>query len=68
MRLASPKISLLPEDYAAALGLLKDLDHEDALQLAVAERTGCSAIATLDKKFAANYKDRFRFILPKGTL
>lgn len=57
-----PKIALLPEDYSAAMQLLKDSDHEDALQLAVAERIGCSAITTLDRKFADIYADRIRFI------
>lgn len=59
-----PKIALLPEDYVAALELLKNNDHEDALQLAIAERTGCSHIVTLDKTFIATYKDRISFINP----
>jgi predicted nucleic acid-binding protein len=58
-----PKIALLPEDYVAALGLLKNRDHENALQLAAAERTNCSAIVTLDLKFAASYKDRLPFVV-----
>lgn len=62
-----PKVALLPEDYAAGLALLRDGDHEDALQLAVAERTGCAAIVTLDKKFAGLYVDRIRFISPLET-
>ncbi|OGL40434.1 hypothetical protein A3J32_03520 [Candidatus Saccharibacteria bacterium RIFCSPLOWO2_02_FULL_46_7] len=57
-----PKIALLPEDYSAAMQFLKDKDHEDALQLATAERTGCSAVATLDQKFADTYRDRIQFI------
>lgn len=57
-----PKVALLPEDYSLAMQLLKDKDHEDALQLATAERTGCSAIVTLDQKFANTYKDRMSFI------
>ena len=57
-----PKIALLPEDYNAAMQILKDNDHEDGLQLAIAERIGCSAIVTLDQKFAANYKERIRFV------
>ena len=56
-----PKIALLPEDYVAAMGLLRNKDHEDALQLAIAERIGCSRIITLDKKFAEAYKDRIKF-------
>lgn len=59
-----PKVSLLPEDYVTAMALLKDDDHEDALQLAVAERIGCNAIVTLDKKFSETYKYRIRFIVP----
>lgn len=57
-----PKIALLPEDYVAAVQILKDRDHEDALQLATAERIGCSAVVTLDQKFAETYKTRINFI------
>lgn len=56
-----PKIALLPEDYVAAIDILRDLDHEDAMQLAVAERAGCTSVATLDQKFARTYGDRLRF-------
>ena len=56
-----PKIALLPEDYVAAIDILRDLDHEDAMQLAVAERAGCSSVVTLDQKFARIYGDRLRF-------
>ena len=59
-----PKVALLPEDYAAAMGVLKDKDHEDALQLVVAERVGCTCIVTLDKKFSELYKDRISFVVP----
>lgn len=58
-----PKIALLPEDYVTAMGLLKDKDHEDALQLASAERTGCTRIVTLDKRFSETYKDRMNFVV-----
>jgi len=58
-----PKIALLPEDYVTAVGLLKDKDHEDALQLASAERTGCTRIVTLDKRFSETYKDRMNFVV-----
>lgn len=58
-----PKIALLPEDYVTAMGLLKNKDHEDALQLATAERTGCSHIVTLDKRFSEIYKDRINFVV-----
>lgn len=61
-----PKIALLPEDYVAAMGFLKDKDHEDALQLAVAERVGCTGIVTLDKKFSQVYEDRISFTIPSG--
>jgi predicted nucleic acid-binding protein len=61
-----PKIALLPEDYVAAMGFLNDKDHEDALQLAVAERVGCTGIVTLDKKFAHVYEDRIGFTIPSG--
>lgn len=56
-----PKIALLPEDYSAAMQFLRDKDHEDALQLATAERIGCSNIVTLDQKFASTYKHRISF-------
>jgi|GEM_PF-1201692 len=59
-----PKIALLPEDYVAAMEILKDRDHEDALQLATAERIGCSIVVTLDQKFSDTYKDRIKFINP----
>jgi predicted nucleic acid-binding protein len=51
------KISLLDEDYGAAMQLLPDTntDHEDALQLAAAKRAGCTRIVTLDKDFATTY-------------
>lgn len=61
-----PKMGLLPEDYVSAIDLLRDADHEDALQLAVAERVGCSSIVTLDQKFARVYEDRLRFIKLAG--
>lgn len=56
-----PKMGLLPEDYETALDMLVDRDHEDALQLAVAARTGCTRIVTFDRKFAANYQHRLPF-------
>ena len=59
-----PKLPLLPEDYVNAMKLLKNRDHEDALQLATAQRVGCSAIVTLDQSFATLYADRIRFINP----
>lgn len=59
-----PKIALIPDDYVAALEVLRDDDHEDALQLAGALRSRCSAIVTLDGRFANTYKDKIKFILP----
>jgi predicted nucleic acid-binding protein len=59
-----PKIALLPEDYTSAMGLLRNKDHEDALQLAAAERVGCKSIVTLDKRFSGTYADRMNFIIP----
>lgn len=59
-----PKIALLPEDYVAAMQTLRGVDHEDALQLATAMRTGCSSVATLDQTFARIYQDKFRFVTP----
>ena len=58
-----PKIALLPEDYVAAIGLLKNKDYEDALQIAIAERIGCTSIVTLDKRFSEIYNDRINFII-----
>lgn len=57
-----PKVALLPEDYATGLDILRDLDHEDALQLAMALRVGCSSIVTLEQKFARTYGDKMQFI------
>ena len=59
-----PKIAILPEDYVEAMKILKNRDHEDALQLAVAERIGCTYIVTLDHKFSSVYSDRIKFINP----
>lgn len=59
-----PKIALLPEDYSAAMQLLRGSDHEDALQLAIAERSGCTGIVTLDTDFAKTYAARLPFIVP----
>ena len=59
-----PKTSLTPEDYIKALAILKDDDHEDALQLATAERVDCTEIVTLDKKFISNYQHRINFVNP----
>ena len=56
------KVALLPEDYAVALRLLKGRDHEDAMQLAIAERSDCTAIVTLDKAFATAYGEIIPFI------
>ncbi len=56
-----PKLGLLPEDYHMAMQLLKGTDHEDALQLAQASRAQCSAIVTLDKKFARTYNNDMQF-------
>ena len=56
-----PKIALLPEDYFSALKVLRDKDHEDAMQLVIAKRAGCSHIVTLDKKFSQTYRDLIEF-------
>jgi predicted nucleic acid-binding protein len=57
------KEALLPEDYAVALSLLKGTDHEDALQLAVAERADCTSIVTLDNGFAKLYSGIMPFVV-----
>jgi predicted nucleic acid-binding protein len=57
-----PKVALLPEDYVAALELMRNVDHEDALQLASAIRIGCSSLVTLDQKFGRAYEDKLQFI------
>jgi predicted nucleic acid-binding protein len=56
-----PKIALLSEDYVTAMELLIGSDHEDALQLASAIRTGCTGIVTLDRKFSRTYADKLKF-------
>jgi predicted nucleic acid-binding protein len=48
-------LGLLPEDTAWAFENTRDKDFEDALQLAVAIRTGCDIFYTFDKKLAKNY-------------
>lgn len=57
-------LDLLAADYQRALALIKNKDMEDALQLAVALRSGCEAIATLDTAFAKIYSNKMRFIVP----
>ncbi len=56
-----PKLPLTAEDYTAAMALLVGTDHEDALQLAAAERAGCTRIVTLDRQFAQTYTHRIPF-------
>ena len=51
-------------DYREALRMIKNNDFEDALQLAVALRSGCQAVLTLDREFAKTYKDKINFIVP----
>lgn len=52
-------------DYQKALQTIRDKDFEDALQLAVAMRSDCDAVITLDRQFAKTYKDKIHFIVPK---
>lgn len=59
-----PKIALIPDDYVSALELLRNSDHEDALQLALALRIRCSSIVTLDTEFSKVYEDKINFIVP----
>jgi predicted nucleic acid-binding protein len=48
---------LAPEDYYWALKNEKRKDFEDALQIAVATRTGCEKFVTLDARVAKAYAD-----------
>ncbi len=50
-------LTLLPEDYEWALKNEKRKDFEDALQVAVAVRTGCEKFITIDDKLAKAYAD-----------
>lgn len=48
-------IELKPDDFTWAFDSVRDNDFEDALQLAVAIRTGCDTFVTFDKQLAKNY-------------
>lgn len=57
-------IALTPEDYDWALTNGRKNDFEDALQVAVAIRSGCNTFVTLDKKLARAYTDLpIRFVV-----
>jgi len=45
------------DDFAWAFDSIRDDDFEDALQLSVALRNGCSVFYTFDKQLVANYKN-----------
>lgn len=48
---------LTAQDVEWAFTNTRNKDFEDALQLAIAIRTGCTIFATLDKTFFNTYKD-----------
>jgi predicted nucleic acid-binding protein len=48
-------LSLMPEDYVWAALNEKGRDFEDAIQMAVAIRNGCTSFATFDKSLANAY-------------
>lgn len=48
-------LSIVDTDAAWAFQYFKDDDYEDALQIAVAIREGCSTFVTLDKSLAKKY-------------
>lgn len=50
-------LTLIPEDFVWALVNEKKKDFEDALQMAVAVRTGCKAFVTLDNNLAKAYAE-----------
>jgi predicted nucleic acid-binding protein len=50
-------LSLEANDFEWAFTNARDSDFEDALQLAVAIRSGCEEFVTFDKHLAALYKD-----------
>jgi predicted nucleic acid-binding protein len=58
-------LDLTREDYQSAGRLVKNNDFEDALQLAVALRSNCDTIVTLDKPFAHTYEASVAFIIPR---
>ncbi|HSH31732.1 MAG TPA: PIN domain-containing protein [Candidatus Saccharimonadales bacterium] len=61
-----PMQDLVAADYDWAIKAVRGRDYEDALQVAVAVRTGCAAIATLGQQFAHNYRDKIAFELVAG--
>jgi len=58
-------LDITNNDYQGALRTIRNNDFEDALQLAVAMRSDCDAVITLDRQFAKTYKDKIRFIVPE---
>lgn len=58
-------LDLTREDYQLATHLVQNNDFEDALQLAVALRSECDTIMTLDREFARTYRARTAFITPQ---
>ena len=50
-------LDLAPEDYEWALINEKRKDFEDALQMAIAVRAGCTTFVTLDSKLVKAYTD-----------
>lgn len=58
-------LSLEPEDVRWAFDNIRNTDFEDALQLAVAIRNGCTEFVTFDAKLARTYGDLIKIKLLK---
>lgn len=59
-------LALTPEDYEWAANNERGSDFEDALQMSIAIRSGCSSFVTLDAALAKRYtKLPIRIVVPK---
>lgn len=50
-------LDFVPDDVVWAFENKRNEDFEDALQIAIAIRNGCSTFVTFDKKLAKDYSD-----------
>lgn len=57
-------LGLAYEDYLWAKQNCVGYDFEDALQVAIAIRSGCTEFVTLNKTLAQNYKKHLKMTLP----
>ena|SRR2546421_7350480 len=59
-------LALMPEDYEWAVSNERGNDFEDALQVSIAIRSGCSSFVTLDAALAKRYtKLPIKIVVPE---